>query len=170
MNLWEKQWFINLITFCRKWTWFDKYIYGNSISMEDFVRNPADVFNRTFCVKNVKPLSLINFRMYFVSGDKWTGFNLNLLAPWVTKFSNAFMWFQISLCMKWWMPIPCIMVHFRPTYHWYFQGAIGIAPQDYPDGHFDGVMYAKFRFVNDKNSNEIIWNPTDQVGWNEGSV
>lgn len=168
--LWEQGWFINAVTYCRKWGWFDKYIYGNSISMEDFIRNPCDVLFRTMAIKNIQPLSLINFRIYFVrtDGPKW--FDIKLFAPWVTKFSNAWLWFQISICMKWWIPIPCIMVHFRPAYHWYFQGAIGIAPELYPDGHYDGLLYGKFRFVNDETSNEMVWNPTDQVGWNEGTI
>jgi hypothetical protein len=101
---------------------------------------------------------------------KWGDFKI--FSPWISKFSNAWLWFQISLCMKWFIPIPCIMIHFRPTYNWYFQGALGIAPERLPnmDASFDGMIYGKFRFVNDKTSNETEWNPTDSVGWNEGGI
>lgn len=168
--IWEKTWFVNLIAFCRKWEWFDRYIYGKSLSVEDFVRNPCDELWKALAIKDIRPLSLINFRIYFVreGSPKW--FDIKFCSPWVTKFSNAWLWFQISLCMKGWLPLPCIMIHFRPMYHWYWQGALGIAPELYPDGHFDGLLYAKFRFVNDKTSNETEWNPTDQKGWNEGGI
>lgn len=174
--IWEQNWFINIVTWLRKWSFFDKYVYGNSISVEDFVRNPCDALNRALAVKNIKPLSLINFRIYFIRVEYWTGapttkwFDIKLCSPWVTKFSNAWLWFQISLCMKGWLPLPCIMIHFRPLYHWYWQGALGIAPELCPDGHFDGLLYAKFRFVNDATSNETVWNPTDARGYQEGGV
>jgi hypothetical protein len=167
--IWEKQWFINLITFCRKWGFFNKYIYGKSISLEDACRNPGDELWKSLAIKNIKPLSLINFRIYFIREGKPVWVSLKVMAPWVTKFSNAWLWFQISLCMKGWLPIPCIMIHFRPTYHFYFQGALGIAPELYPD-RYDGLIYAKFRFVNDKTSNETVWNPTDVLGYSEGSI
>ena len=174
-QLWEQEWFISLITFCRKWVWFEKYIYSNSISMEDFVRNPCDGLNRALAIKGVYPYSLINFRIFFVRplAGWFTLFDLQLLSPWVTKFSNCWLWFQISVCFKWIIPIPCIMLHFRPTYHWYFQAALGMVPDldssKVPSEWFC-MPYAKFRFVNDATSNEIIWNPTDQRGWNEGGI
>lgn len=174
-QLWEQIWFINLITFCRKWAWFEKYIYSNSISMEDFVRNPCDGLNRALAIKGVHPYSLINFRIFFVRplAGWFTFFDFQLMAPWVTKFSNAWLWFQISVCFRWIIPIPCIMLHFRPTYHWYFQAALGMAPDldtSKVPSEWYCMPYAKFRFVNDKTSNEIIWNPTDQRGWNEGGI
>ena len=186
MKAWEWVWFQKLIAWLRKWPWFEKYIYGQSLNMEDFTRNPADVLFRAISIRNVAPFSLFNLRIYFISPNNSrdvniptpTGLDIKMFSPWVTKFSNAWLWIQITICMKWWIPIPCIMVHFRPIEYWYFQGAIGISPEMVPDGtyndrhndNFDAMPYAKFRFVNDKTSNERIWNPTDQRGWNEGGI
>ena len=173
--IWQKNWFIKLIAFCRKWKWFDKYCYGKSLSTEDFVRNPADELWRYMAIKDVKPYSLINFRIWFVRplASWFTLFDLKIMSPWVTKFSNAWLWFQISVCFKWIIPLPCVMIHFRPTYHRYFQFAFGLAPDLDTSkvlSEWFCMPYAKFRFVNDKISNETVWNPTDQKGWNEGAV
>ncbi len=68
-NLWEQQWFIKTISFLRKWKWFDTYIYGKSVNLEDFVRNPAEVLRDNcfpFVFKNVKPKSLLMLRLGYI--------------------------------------------------------------------------------------------------------
>jgi hypothetical protein len=69
--LWERTWFIKMITWLNdNWSWFKKYIYGNSINMQDFVRNPAEVLKHTtfpFTVKNVGlRKSLLNLRIGYI--------------------------------------------------------------------------------------------------------
>lgn len=62
MPLYEQNWFIKFITWCRKWGWFDKYIYGKSLNIEDFTRNPAEVLRDTyfpFVIQNVKAYSIL---------------------------------------------------------------------------------------------------------------
>jgi hypothetical protein len=65
--LWEQDWFCNMVMWLNEhWAWWNKYIWGNSISVEDFVRNPAEVLRDNcfpFVIKNVKPYSLFNLRL-----------------------------------------------------------------------------------------------------------
>jgi hypothetical protein len=68
MALYDKQWFVNMITFLRKWKWFDSYIYGKSQNMEDFCRNPMEVLRDNcfpFVIENVKPYSFL-LRVFFI--------------------------------------------------------------------------------------------------------
>jgi len=73
MKLWEYKWFVNLVTYFNEhWSWWKKYIYGESKSMEDFVRNPAEVFRDNcfpFCIKDINPISLINLRILYKQFD-----------------------------------------------------------------------------------------------------
>ena len=66
----QQQWFIDTVTFCRKWKWFDTYIYGKSKDMEDFVRNPAEVLRDEvppFVFKDVSaPKSLLLLRLGYI--------------------------------------------------------------------------------------------------------
>lgn len=61
--LYEQTWFINSINWLREHsTFFEKYGWGKSKNMEDFVRNPFEVMRDTcfpFVIKNVKPFSLL---------------------------------------------------------------------------------------------------------------
>lgn len=73
MALYEYEWFAAFIAWCRKWKWFDKYIYGKSSCLEDFVRNPAEVLRDTvfpFCIKNVKAFSILNARFGYIKYDE----------------------------------------------------------------------------------------------------
>jgi len=70
--LWEQSWFVKTIKFLRKCKWFDTYIYGKSINMEDFVRNPAEVLRDNcfpFAIKNVNPKSLLLVRLGYIPFD-----------------------------------------------------------------------------------------------------
>lgn len=70
MKLYERKWFISLVIWLNmKSSWFKKYIYGNSINMQDFVRNPAEVLKHTtfpFTIKNVIFNSLLNLRIGYI--------------------------------------------------------------------------------------------------------
>lgn len=66
MAIYEKKWFINLVERLRKWDWFDKYIYGYSKNIEDFVRNPAEVFFlKYFSIKECIGVTLLSLRIGF---------------------------------------------------------------------------------------------------------
>lgn len=100
MALYEKQWFINLINFCNKWDWFKTNIYGQyktdqygnryistDHSIEDFLRNPAEVFRDNhfpFTVLDVKAVSLLAIR----SG--YTIYNKQLESEYVNQCCKVF--------------------------------------------------------------------------------
>ncbi|MCE5226775.1 MAG: hypothetical protein LLG05_13085 [Porphyromonadaceae bacterium] len=62
-TLYEQQWFINSVNWLRKHSdFFEKYGYGKSQNVEDFIRNPFEVLRDNcfpFVVKNVKPFSIL---------------------------------------------------------------------------------------------------------------
>lgn len=202
--MWKYKWFQDLIAWCRKWKWFDTYIYGKSFNLEDFVRNPAEVLRDTyfpFIVKDVKAYSLLNLRCGYIaaqkstpnpqvwivpmgdrklvwSGEKWTIVDLRIFNPWWTKFCNAIFFAQIAVSMKWKIiPIPYISLCIKIA-PWYFQFGLGwgaevryvpISDKEF-EVWYDAVLCAKFRFVNERTSNEAILNPSDVLGYFEGTI
>jgi len=191
MKLWTYNWFIVLIAWCRKWQWFDTYIYGKSLNLEDFVRNPAEVLRDTyfpFIIKNVKAYSLINLRIGYIQynpaspipncwsvfmGNRgiswrqavWTIFDLRILNPFWTKFCNAAFFFQIAVSLWHYIPVPYISLCFRIGAWRYFQFGIGWGAEN-----GNAVLCGKLRNVNQKTSDENILNPTDVVGYYEGTI
>jgi hypothetical protein len=192
--IWNKQWFINLIARLRKWQWFDTYIYGKSVDLEDFVRNPAEVLRDTyfpFIIKNVKTISVINLRCgyksalnnptvkncwlvpmgdrkYVWEGKEWVYADLRVWNPWQTKYANAAFFIQFALSFKGWIPIPYVSLSVKIV-PWYFQFGLGWADELRPDGSHDAVLCAKFRFVNEVKSNEAVLNYSDVLGYYEGT-
>lgn len=187
MKLWTYKWFQNLINYLRGWAWFDFYIYGKSVDLEDFVRNPAEILRNyfPFTIKNVKAISIFNLRCgyrsalnnsdkpncwlvpmgkraYIWEGKEWVYSDLRIWNPFYTKYCNAMFFIQlatpfyISMCIK-----------IAP---WYFQFGFGWAGEVQLDGTFNGVLCGKFRFVNERTSNEAILNPTDILGYYEGTI
>ena len=198
MKFWEYKWYQNFITFCRKWKWFDTYIYGKSINLEDFVRNPAEVLRETyfpFIIKEVKSYSVINLRLgyipynkdvmikncwevpmgdrkYIWKGTKYVIADLRLGNPWWTKFCNSIFFFQIALSFKYYIPIPYVSLNFRLGEYKYFQFGLGWGPEVQSQSGIKNcaVFCAKLRYVNQKTSNENEWNPTDIIGYYEGTI
>lgn len=198
MNLWEYKWFQNFITWCRKWNWFDQYIYGKSIDLEDFVRNPAEVFRDTyfpFIIKNVKSYSVFNLRCGYIAsakappspqvwvvpmgdrklvwaGDKWTIIDLRIFNPWYTKFCNAMFFIQFAVALKYYIiPIPYVSMCIKIV-PWYFQFGLGWGPEVKSASGTENcaVLCAKLRFVNEETSNEAKLNPGDVLGYYEGTI
>lgn len=69
--LWEQSWFCKTVNYLNDhWSFWKTYIYGESINMEDFVRNPAEVLRDTvppFVFKDVKkPLSILLLRIGYI--------------------------------------------------------------------------------------------------------
>ena len=187
-----------IITWCRKWQWFDTYIWGKSINFEDFCRNPAEILRDTyfpFIVKDVKSYSVFNLRCGYISalhaspsppqgwlvpmgnrklvwsGERWTIIDLRIWNPWWTKFCNAIFFVQIAVSFKYYIPIPYVsmVVKIAP---WYFQFGLGWGPEvRFATGIENcAVLCAKLRFVNEKTSNETEWNPSDVLGYYEGTI
>ena len=72
--LWEQSWFCNTVNYLNEhWKFWKVYIYGDSINMEDFVRNPAEVLRDNippFVFKDVKkPLSILLLRIGYIPYD-----------------------------------------------------------------------------------------------------
>ncbi len=194
--MWKYKWFETFITWCRKWKWFDTYIYGKSLSLEDFCRNPAEVFRETyfpFIIKDVKSWSIFNLRCGYIPaqksppspqvwvvpmGDrgvkfnlgKWTIIDLRVFNPWWTKFCNAMFFFQFAVSLKYYIPIPFVSLSIKIA-PWYFQFCLGWGPEVQSQSGIKNcaVLCAKFRFVNEKTSNEAQWNPSDVLGYYEGT-
>jgi len=65
--LYEQKWFCTTVYWLNDhWPWWKTYIYGRAKNVEDFVRNPAEVFRETyfpFAIKNIIPISVINVRV-----------------------------------------------------------------------------------------------------------
>ena len=61
--IYEQEWFIKTVTWLNdNWPWWKKQIWGYSINMEDFVRNPSEELRDNcfpFCFKDVNPKSLL---------------------------------------------------------------------------------------------------------------
>lgn len=195
MKLWEYVWFINLITWCRKWGWFDTYIFGKSTSMEDFCRNPAEVLRDTyfpFIIRGVNAYSIFNLRCGYITfnrvsspfnswsipmGDhklvyengKWTFFDLRLFNKWYTKFCNSMFFLQFAVSVKHYIPIPFVSIVIK-IIPWYFQFDLGWGAEVQTDKTYNAVSCLKFRFVNEKTSNEAILNPSDVLGYYEGTI
>jgi hypothetical protein len=72
--LYEQKWFIAIITQCRKSAWFDRWIWGYSANMEDFVRNSGEELRDNFfpfAVMNVSnPTSVALIRLGFTPYSK----------------------------------------------------------------------------------------------------
>ena len=195
MKLWEYVWFQNLVTWCRKWKWFDAYIYGKSTNMEDFCRNPAEVLRDTyfpFIVRGVNAYSIFNLRAGYITyvrsvspinswsvpmgnnklvakGNKWTIFDLRVFNPWYTKFCNCMFFLQFAVSFKYYIPIPFISLVIKIA-PWYFQFDIGWGAEVQADKSYNAVSCLKFRFVNEKTSDEAILNPSDVLGYWEGTI
>ena len=194
MKLWEYIWFQNFITWCRKWSFFDTYIYGKSINLEDFCRNPGEILRDTFfpfIIKDVYAKSIFNLRCGYKQfsvdspsscwsvpmGDNklvwrigsWTIVDLRVWSPWWTKFCNAMFFLQFAVSFKYCIPIPYISMCIKIA-PWYFQLGLGWGAEIRPNGTHDTVLALKFRFVNEVTSNEGIWNPTDVKNYDEGTI
>jgi hypothetical protein len=192
MKLWEYSWFLKLITWCRKWKWFDQYGYGKSIDLEDFVRNPFEVMRDTyfpFIIKDVKAYSVFNLRCGYLSalnngdkpncwlvpmglkrnyiweGKKWVYADLRIWNPWYTKFCNSAFFLQFAVSIWHYIPIPYVSMCIKIA-PWYFQFGLGWGAETTGNA----VLCGKFRFVNEKTSNEAILNPTDILGYYEGTI
>lgn len=71
MAIYEKNWYIKLVETLRKWKWFDKYIYGRSKNIEDFYRNPGEVFFQEYCsLKECIGVTLLSLRLGFKNYKK----------------------------------------------------------------------------------------------------
>ena len=68
--LWEQKWFCNTVTYLNNhWSWWKENIYGNSSSIEDFCRNPAEVFRDKyfpFTIFDVYTIGLFRIRLYYI--------------------------------------------------------------------------------------------------------
>ena len=195
MKLWEYIWFQNFITWCRKWKWFDQYGYGLSKDLEDFCRNSFEVMRDTyfpFIVRNVNAKSIFNLRIGYIDytlnsspsgswsvpmGDRkivwkvgrWVLADLRIWNPWWTKYCNSIFFLQLAISFKYYIiPIPYISMCIKIA-PWYFQFGIGWGPEIQKDGTYNAVLCGKFRFVNERTSNEAILNPTDTLGYWEGT-
>lgn len=194
MKLWEYMWFQRLIIFLRRWNWFDVYIYGKSLNLEDFVRNPAEVFRDTyfpFIIKGVKTYSIINLRLGYIryktsdnipnswsvpmgehklvwNAGRWVIADLRMFNKWWTKYCNAMFFFQFALSFKYCIPIPYVSLNFRIGAKRYFQFGLGWGYESINNG--SAVLCAKLRYVNQVTSNENEWNPSDVVGYYEGTI
>lgn len=211
--LWEQKWFCDTVYWLNEhWEWWNTYIWGNSINMEDFVRNPAEVLRDNcfpFVIKNIKPYSLFNLRLgykhyqedkvndYLADGAEkgyelspytywsvplgekrniiwrikdWTIFDLRIWNNFWTKYVNSFMFFQIILSIKYFIPIPYFVFCFRFSKERYFQFGLGYSPQFQKDSItiYDTVLTAKFRIADHKS--ESAWNPSDVYGYWEGTI
>jgi len=66
--LYEQSWFISMVTLLNNhWSWWKRWVWGYSVSMEDFVRNPAEELRDNFppfAFQNVKPFSVLLRMMY----------------------------------------------------------------------------------------------------------
>jgi hypothetical protein len=168
-------------------------MWGRSISYEDYVRNFGEVLRESFfpfIVKDVKSYSIFNLRCGYVaadriptianpniwvvpmgvrklvwSGEKWTIIDLRVFNPWWTKFCNAVFFLQFAVSLKYYIPIPYVsmVVKIAP---WYFQFGLGWGPE----ANGTAILCGKFRFVNEKTSNETQWNPSDVIGYYEGTI
>jgi hypothetical protein len=190
MNLWTYVWFQKLITWCRKWKWFDTYVYGRSINLEDFVRNPFEVMCETyfpFIIKGVKAYSVFNLRLGYIPynpaqpipncrivpmGDrkliwkigKWIIADLRVWNPWFTKFCNSIFFLQLAVSLWHYIPIPYVSLCIKIA-PWYFQFGLGWGA----DTNNNAILSAKFRFVNEKTSDEAVLNYCDVLGYYEGT-
>lgn len=210
---WEQAWFCKSVLWLNAhWPWWNKYIYGKSINIEDFVRNPAEVLRDTcfpFVIKDIKAISLFNLRVgykyfqtrqiveYIEEGKKdgvviypgtywnvpmgekrrwvpkigkWALWDIRVWNPFWTKFCNAFLFLQIVLSIKWFIPIPYIAFNLRFTKKTYFQFGFGYSPQlkEGSSTEYDTVLTAKFRIASHKE--EAAWNPGDVYGFWEGTI
>jgi hypothetical protein len=197
MKLWTYNWFILFIAWCRKWSWFDTYIYGKSLNLEDFVRNPAEVFRDVyppFIIKDIKSYSIINWRLFYIPFNpnvnvpncwevpmgkhklvckigNWVISDLRLFNPFWTKFCNCGFFFQLALSFKYYIiPIPYISLCIRFSKYKYFQFGIGWGAESHlVANRVDAVLCGKFRYINQKTSNEVDWNPSDVIDYYEGT-
>lgn len=191
MAIYEKIWFSNFITWCRKWKWFDTYIYGKSINLEDFCRNPAEIFAQTYfpmALLGVKGYSIFNIRMGYLPasdnvdvpkcftvpmgehklvwrGKEWVYADLRAFNKFFTKFCNSMFFFQLAASVWHYIPFPYIGLCIKIA-PWYFQFGIGWAAETNDNSYFS----AKLRFVNEITSNETTWNPSDVIGYYEGVI
>ena len=197
--LWNFVWFQNFIAWCRKWKWFDTYIYGKSVDLEDFVRNPAEVLRDTyppFIFKGVKGYSLINLRLgykYYNTADtaqpkncqsvamgnnklvwkigSWTIADLRVWNPWCTKFCNSIFFFQLGCSFKNYIPIPYVSMCFKIAPIYFQFGLLWGYEKVTASGDKDcAVLSGKFRIVKEDTSNEAALNSGDVKGYYEGTI
>lgn len=211
--LYEQTWFVAFVTFLRKWNWFERWIWGYSLNMEDFVRNCAEELRDNklpFAFMNVKPVSVVLLRFGFTPYFKewetgyyaevlkdnpgvspeaikgtykqiplkhsWLNGTVALWNPWVTKYPNAGLMFQLLISFKWIIPIPWVSFGYRFNKQKYFQFGLGWSPQwrNYNNRHpgdtsVQAVLSGKFR-IGDY-VGELGWNPGSEVyGYWEGVV
>lgn len=72
MKPWTWKWFQSFIAFLRKWDWFDKWGYGNSKGLEDFVRNPFERLRDEkfpFAIKGIDDTTAILLRLRYIPYD-----------------------------------------------------------------------------------------------------
>jgi len=199
MKLWEYKWFQKFISWCRKWKWFDEKIYGKSINLEDFVRNPAEVLRDEtfpFVIKDVNAYSVFNIRIgykhyikdkspknsfnvpmgnnhnFIIRNNKysdWTILDLRLCNKYWTKFCNCILFAQLAVSF------PNKRYRYIPIPYI----SLNIRFSEYRYFQFglgwgpengNTVLCAKFRFVNQKTSSENKWNIYDIIGFWEGTV
>ena len=100
----------------------------------------------------------------------WAIFDLRVWNIFWTKYVNAFMFFQILLSIKWFIPIPYFVFCFRFSKERYFQFGFGYSPQFHLGSLdvYDTVLTAKFRIADHKS--ESAWNPSDVYGYWEGTI
>lgn len=189
--MWKYKWYQNYVDFMRRWKWWDTYIYGKSLNYEDYYRNPAEVLRDTyfpFIIKGVKAYSIFNLRCGYIPSEKavpspqvwvvpmgdkgyrfgignWIIFDLRWLNPWYTKFCNAMFFLQFAVSLKHYIPIPYISMCIKIV-PWYFQFGLGWGAET----SGNAILCFKFRFVNEKTSNETQWNPSDVTGYREGTI
>jgi len=211
--LWKQHWFSVTVNWLNDhWPWWKQYIYGKSINLEDFVRNPAEILRDTcfpFVINDVKAISLIILRVvykYFQSDlvneyieegkkdkvviypgtywnvpmgekrkwiikkEKWALWDIRIWNQFWTKFCNCFLFLQIVLSIKWFIPIPYIAFNLRFSKESYFQFGFGYSPQ-FKEGsstEYNTILTAKFRIASHKE--EATWNPGDVYGFWEGTI
>jgi hypothetical protein len=72
--LYEQKWFCDFINWLRKKSpWFERWGWGYSVNMEDFVRNSFEEFKDNFfpfAVKNVNPISIFLLRTGYIGYNK----------------------------------------------------------------------------------------------------
>lgn len=134
MKPWEWAWFQKLIAFLRKWAWFEKWGYGYSKDLEDFVHNPFEELRDNsfpFCFRDVDPKSLlIRFRFipYLKHREEWYAkyssvpgtYRLHYDFPaWVKTFGNELTLGSDIGYGKWKSKYPNATVAFQLILSWW---------------------------------------------------
>jgi len=193
MPIYEKEWFKRAVDFLRrKWSFFDKYVYGHSKNYEDFYRNPFETLYETvwpFWVPGAEPHVLFVLRAGYITypatdypgtpgthvpmlkgtpairGKRWTYLNFAWRPPWQTKYYNAAFAFQVGAMKRGWALYPYVTMVIRPTNTLCFHAGIGWG-YEANDSGLGGSFFAKFRLGHYAKEKE--WNPTEIYGFYEG--